>query len=97
MTHLELLTIFDYNLHPNKQDIFELLVKATQHAIDKNFYLYMTYDKSCEPLCRSIPCNMLTNAIIDLTHKQPISDYSSYGAMMRGNLSYFTSEIICPL
>jgi len=80
MSNLEVLTIAEYLIYSDKETSYELLVKSVQHAFDKNFDLYMTYDKSCEPTFSSISWNMLTNAIIDLTHKQPVPEHSSYKA-----------------
>ena len=80
MANLEVITIADYIARPDKQELNKFLVKVVQHALDKNFDLYMTYDKSCEPRAGFISCNMLTNAIIDLTHKRSASHYASYEA-----------------
>lgn len=52
-----------------KEYITNVIKKACVLAVDKNFELYMTYDKSAEPQGGSIPANMLTNAVIELTHK----------------------------
>lgn len=70
--------------------IYPSLQAAVNHAVEKNWSLYMTYDNSVERKCGSIPANMFTNAIIDLSHKENIPDHNYY-AKSKDWASYYSN------
>jgi hypothetical protein len=78
------------NIHP-------FLQSAVDHAVAKNFDLYMTYDNSCECGGGYISQNMFINAIIDLTHKQNIPDHNGYTSKNKNWREYYGDDSWKPM